>query len=181
MLHGGGWGPSGSRVSPRSQLVQPGCRRCWDDAGMAELCLRQQRLPVKRVTAGCGKPEPPSCLSANAHLITQQPGVAEARAAGELRFSSNRFPSPAQEPEEEPFSYRQINRQVVLPCPSPSPALLSPSGLGMLCKARVGLGSVPGGFCTSSPILAAVCPTHVWNGRAEPGTVITEIQLSAGI
>lgn len=52
-----------------------------------------------------GPSQLPSCLSANAHLIKQQPGVAETRAAGELSFAFNRFLSPAQEPEEKPISY----------------------------------------------------------------------------
>lgn len=105
----------------------------------------------------------PSCLSANAHLIKQQPGVAETRAAGELRFAFNRFLSPAQEPEEKPISYCQINMQVAFPLlfSSPSPALLSPPGPGKLLKTRAGVGLLAGGFCTSSPILDAVCATHV--------------------
>lgn len=132
--------------------------------GTAEQCLQQQHGPVEQGPEGCRKPGPswlPSCLSANAHLIKQQPGVAETRAAGELRFSSNRFPSPAQEPEEKPFSYCQINTQVVFSLPSPSPALLSPPGPGMLFKARAGLRSVPGRFCTSFPIPRLLCVPHM--------------------
>lgn len=161
-------GVAGVPVSPWSCSVPSQSSLAAGDAGMTLGCL--SCASDSSTFLSSGRPRgtesqtPPRCLSANAHLITQQPGVAEARAAGELRFSSNRFPSPAQEPEEKPFSYHQINRQVVLPCPSPSPALLSPLGPGMLCKARVGLVSVPGGFCTLSPIPAAVCPTHVGNG-----------------
>ena len=118
-------------ISAGSRLAQPGCRRSREDAptGTVEQYLQQQHAPVERATAGCRKPGPsqlPSCLSANAHLIKQQPGVAETRAEGELRLSFNTFPTPAQEPEEKPFSYHQINTQVVFPLPIPSPFSSSP-------------------------------------------------------
>lgn len=134
-LRGGGWGPNGSRVSQvcslvhlgqfpaSSWLAQPGCGGSREDApvGTVERCLRQQHhTPVELATTGCRKLGPsqlPSCLSANAPLIKQQPEVAETRAVGEMRFSFNRFPSPAHEREEKPFSCCQINTQVVFPPP----------------------------------------------------------------
>lgn len=130
-------------------------------------CPGHQHGPVHQHlrTQRPGPSRLPSCLSANAHLINQKPGVAETRAAGERRVLSNRFLSPAREPEEKPFSYILINKQVVflLPSLSPSPTHLSPPGPGMLIRACpcVGLGSVPGAFCSSCFVPGLLCvPWH---------------------